>query len=112
LAEVAEWPAARRLAGERDTLGHYLSGHPTDAWRELLARVATCAIGDIDKHYRAPARGGERGRHGERQPFTLAGSVTGLRKQGEKRAFVQVEDGSGRFEAVLYAETFAEYAAL
>jgi DNA polymerase III alpha subunit len=34
LIEVEEWPIARKLGGERDTLGYYLSGHPTDAWRE------------------------------------------------------------------------------
>src|SRR5690606_28160790 len=28
LPQVEEWPVAQRLAGERDTLGHYLSGHP------------------------------------------------------------------------------------
>ena len=33
-------------------------------------------------------------------------------REGEKRAFVQVEDHSGRFEAVLYNETLNEYAAL
>jgi len=112
LAEIEDWPAARRLAGERDTLGHYLSGHPTDAWRELLARVVTCPNGELDKHYKPAQRQGERSRYGDRQAFTLAGSVTGLRKQGDKRAFVQVEDWSGRFEAVLYNETFAEYAPL
>ncbi|MCW5568860.1 MAG: DNA polymerase III subunit alpha, partial [Dokdonella sp.] len=109
---VDEWPLAQRLAGERDTLGHYLSGHPTDAWRELLARVVTCPNGELDKHYKPAQRQGERSRYGDRQAFTLAGSVTGLRKQGDKRAFVQVEDWSGRFEAVLYNETFAEYAPL
>ena len=41
LIEVEEWPIARKLGGERDTLGYYLSGHPTDAWRDLLARVVT-----------------------------------------------------------------------
>ena len=115
LVEVDDWPPARRLAGERDTLGHYLSGHPTDAWRELLARVVSCANGDIEKHYRVPQKQGpnaERSRYADRQAFTLAGSVLGLRKQGEKRAFVQVEDHSGRFEAVLYNETITEYAAL
>ncbi|MBN8481877.1 MAG: DNA polymerase III subunit alpha [Xanthomonadales bacterium] len=112
LVEVEDWPAARRLAGERDTLGHYLSGHPTDAWRELLARVVSCPNGELDKHHRPAQRNGERSRYGDRQAFILAGSVTGLRKQGDKRAFVQVEDGTGRFEAVLYNETFAEFAPL
>ncbi len=111
LVDVDDWPAERRLAGERDTLGHYLSGHPTDAWRELLARVTSCAIGELDKHYRVPAKSanGERNRFSDRQAFTLAGSVLGLRKQGDKRAFVQVEDFSGRFEAVLYNDALLEF---
>src|SRR5690606_5190608 len=112
---VAEWPVALRLAGERDTLGHYISGHPTDAWRELLADATTCPIGEIDKHFRPPARNGNgegRRRFAEQQGFTLAGSVIAVRKQGDNRAFVSVEDHSGRFEAVLYRETLAEYGEL
>ncbi|MCB1570121.1 MAG: DNA polymerase III subunit alpha, partial [Xanthomonadales bacterium] len=60
LVEVDDWPAERRLAGERDTLGHYLSGHPTDAWRELLARVTTCPVGELGRLYK-PQEG--RGRY-------------------------------------------------
>jgi len=111
LAEVSEWPIAQRLAGERDTLGHYLSGHPTDAWRDLLAAVASCPIGEIDKHYRAPPPD-QRSRYGNLQTLTLAGSVVGLRKQGDSRAFVTVEDFSGKFEAVLYRESWIEYGPL
>jgi len=111
LPDVDEWPIAQRLAGERDTLGHYLSGHPTDAWRDLLGAVTTCAIGEIDRHYRPPAREG-RSRFADLQPFTLAGSVVALRKQGDNRAFVTVEDWSGKFEAVLYRETWVEYGPL
>ena len=108
--EVPEWPIAQRLAGERDTLGHYLSGHPADAWRELFAQITSCAIGEIDKHYKPPREG--RLRFSELPQFTLAGSVVGLRKQGDSRAFVTVEDGSGKFEAVLYRETWIEYGPL
>ena len=110
LVEVDDWPAERRLAGERDTLGHYLSGHPTDAWRELLARVTTCPVGELGRLYK-PQEG--RGRYGgSQQAFILAGSVVSLRKQGESRAFVQVEDYSGRFEAVLYRESWTDFAPL
>ncbi len=109
--EVDAWPVAQRLAGERDTLGYYLSGHPTDAWRDLITEVATCPIGDIEKHHRPPAREG-RSRFADLQSFTLAGSVVGLRKQGDSRAFVTVEDFSGKFEAVLYRESWVEYGPL
>jgi DNA polymerase-3 subunit alpha len=114
LPEVDDWPTEQRLAGERDTLGHYLSGHPTDAWRELIAKVATCPVGEIDKHYTAPNRGGQPGdrfrvRFSDLPQFTLIGSVISIRKQGESRAFVQIEDYSGKFEAVLYAETWMQF---
>ncbi|MBS0284076.1 MAG: DNA polymerase III subunit alpha, partial [Proteobacteria bacterium] len=36
LASVPEWPPEQRLAGERDTLGHYLSGRPTLLWHDTL----------------------------------------------------------------------------
>ncbi|MEP7044396.1 MAG: DNA polymerase III subunit alpha [Dokdonella sp.] len=111
LTEVAEWPVEQRLAGERDTLGYYLSGHPTDAWRELIKEIATCPIGDIEKHYRPPSREG-RSRFADLQSFTLAGSVIAIRKQGDSRAFVTVEDFSGKFEAVLYRESWVEYGPL
>ena len=113
--DAPDWPVAQRLAGERDTLGYYLSGHPTDAWRELIAEVTTCPIGDIDQHFRAPsktAQGERRSRFVDLQPFTLAGSVIGIRKQGDSRAFVTVEDYSGKFEAVLYREAWNDYGAL
>ena len=114
LVEADEWPDAQRLAGERDTLGHYLSGHPTNAWRELIAKVATCPIGEIDKHYTSPHKGAAPGdrfrvRFSDLPQFTLIGSVVGIRKQGDARAFVQIEDFSGRFEAVLYAETWMQF---
>ncbi|GAA0722763.1 DNA polymerase III subunit alpha [Dokdonella soli] len=111
LTEVADWPVAQRLAGERDTLGHYLSGHPTDAWRDLITEVASCPIGEIDKHYRPPS-GERRSRFVDLPSFTLAGSVIAVRKQGDSRAFVTVEDFSGKFEAVLYRESWVEYGPL
>jgi len=111
LPEVDPWPIEQSLAGERDTLGHYLSGHPTDAWRDLIAKAATCPIGEIDKHYKAPPP--ERQfRYADQQSFTLVGAVMGIRKQGDSRVFVQVEDFSGKFEAILYREAWVEFGPL
>ncbi len=108
--DVDDWPIAQRLAGERETLGYYLSGHPTDAWRTLIAEVTTCPIGEIEKNYK-PRQAG-RSRFVDLQPMTLAGSVIAVRKQGDSRAFVTVEDFSGKFEAVLYRESWVEYGPL
>ena len=36
LPETDEWPLLQKLTGERETLGHYLSGHPMDPHLSLL----------------------------------------------------------------------------
>ncbi|MGA8277323.1 MAG: DNA polymerase III subunit alpha [Rhodanobacteraceae bacterium] len=114
-ASVQDWPIARRLSGERETLGHYLSGHPTNAWRTLIEKIATCPIGEIGNHYVAPAANrqtAERRGPVSGQPFVLAGQVTTVRKRGDAMAFAQIEDWSGRIEAGLFREIWKEFAAL
>ncbi len=100
LPEVEAWPVKQLLAGEtHESLGHYLSGHPTDEWRDLITKIATCPIGEIDKHHKPPPP--ERQfRYSDQQSFTLVGAVMGIRKQGDSRVFVLVEDFSGKFEAI------------
>jgi DNA polymerase III subunit alpha len=111
LPTTSEWPIERKLAGERETLGHYLSGHPTDAWRGLIARIATSPIGEIDQHYKPPAPHERRGRFSD-QSYTIAGQVIAIRKRGDAMAFVQVEDFSGRIEVSLFREAWVEYGPL
>jgi DNA polymerase-3 subunit alpha len=116
LANVPDWPPEQRLAGERDTLGHYLSGHPTLLWRETLAQLATCPIGEIGQRYQPPKPraddDGNRFRRAPETPWIVAGQLVDLRKRGTDQAFVQLEDFSGRIEVSLFREAFAENAAL
>jgi DNA polymerase-3 subunit alpha len=113
LVSIAEWPVEQRLAGERDTLGYYLSGHPTESWREVLTQLATCPLGEIAQRYTPPAkpRGDEDNRF--RRPvetnWIAAGQLVDLRKRGDNQAFVQIEDWSGRLEVSLFRETFFDY---
>jgi DNA polymerase-3 subunit alpha len=111
LPTTGEWPIERKLAGERETLGHYLSGHPTDSWKGLIARVATSPIGEIDQHYKPPGPNERRGRFSD-QTYTIAGQVIAIRKRGDAMAFVQVEDWSGRIEVSLFREAWVEYGPL
>ena len=116
LANVPEWPPEQRLAGERDTLGHYLSGHPTLLWRDTLAQLATCPIGEIGQRYQPPKPraddDGNRFRRAPETPWVVAGQLVDLRKRGTDQAFVQLEDFSGRIEVSLFREAFVENAAL
>jgi DNA polymerase-3 subunit alpha len=116
LASVAEWPVEQRLAGERDTLGHYLSGHPTATWREVLTQLATCPLGDIGQRFQPPKPrsddDGNRFRRPAEVNWIVAGQLVDLRKRGDNQAFVQLEDWSGRIEVSLFRETFMEFAPL
>ena len=111
------WTLERKLAGERATLGHYLSGHPTDPWREVLAQLATCPIGEIAERYEPPApRGGDgeenRWRRTPETPWAVAGMVTRVFRHGDTGVGVRIEDWSGAMTTNFFREAMEQYGAL
>ena len=111
LPQVPEWPLLQRLQGERETLGHYLSGHPLDPYRDELRALVGHDLGDLDRLW---SERPEDERRGWRQEATvvLAGQVTGMRKRGDSQAFVQLDDGRGRIECAFFAEALQDNAQL
>ena len=115
LPTVPEWPLEQKLQGERDTLGHYLSGHPTDPWREELAQLATCPLGEIADRYQPPRPRKNDGddnrfRRGPDTPWTVAGMVVAVRKRGDSDAFVRLEDSTGSIEVSFFGELYQQVA--
>jgi len=112
LPECEEWPLKQRLDGERDTLGHYLSGHPLDPYREELQALVGTDLGQLDSLWAArDTKGGGNSWRPETQVI-VAGQVTSMRKRGDSQAFVLLEDGRGRLECGFFADASAEYAHL
>jgi DNA polymerase-3 subunit alpha len=123
LPSAPEWPLEQLLQGERDTLGHYLSGHPTDPWKDELAQLSTCPLGEIVDRYQPPSHSsnrarkngdddGNRFRRGPDAPWTIAGMVSAVRKRGDSDAFVRIEDGSGSIEVSFFGELYQQAAPL
>ena len=84
-----EWSDSIRLAGERETLGLYLTGHPLSRYRSELRQFASARIKDVNSE--RPASGtNERGFYPARSA-TLAGYVHEIRKRG-----VRTSRGAGR----------------
>ncbi len=106
LPTVPDWPLEQKLAGERETLGHFLSGHPLDPWQSELASLVGSNLGELDRVF---AQG--KNNRGEAQ-VVLAGLVTAVRRRGDSQAFVQIEDTRGRLECAFFSDAFAEYAPL
>jgi DNA polymerase III subunit alpha len=97
-----EWTEAVRLAGERETLGLYLTGHPLGRFEAGLPRFVTHRIGDLVSD--RPVAGLEAGRFGGR-PVTVAGLIDEVKKRGP-RVLVTLDDRTGRIEVMLFEETY------
>ncbi|HET7757853.1 MAG TPA: DNA polymerase III subunit alpha [Steroidobacteraceae bacterium] len=105
-APLPEWSAAVRLAGERETLGLYLTGHPLARFEEALARLVSHRIADLvgDR----PSPGLEPGRFGSARAVTVAGLIDEVKKRGP-RVIVTLDDRTGRLEVLLFEETWQKH---
>ncbi|MGH8198756.1 MAG: DNA polymerase III subunit alpha [Steroidobacteraceae bacterium] len=103
---LREWTEAVRLAGERETLGLYLTGHPAKSYTALLACVASHWIGDLVSE--RPMPGAEPVRFGGGKPVTVGGLVDEIKKRGP-RFIVTLDDSTGRLEVTLFEDVYQKY---
>jgi DNA polymerase-3 subunit alpha len=105
-APLPEWSEAVRLAGERETLGLYLTGHPLARFESALPRFVSHRIGDLVSD--RPLPGLESGRFGGGKPVTIAGLIDEVKKRGP-RVILTLDDRTGRIEAMLFEETWHKH---
>lgn len=98
-ANLPEWSMEQRLQYEKETLGYYLSAHPTQRYAKELQHFITAPLAELDTH--------------TSQSVTIAGWVMGLRvlftKRGDRMAIVTLEDRSGRLDVTIFSEVFNTY---
>jgi DNA polymerase-3 subunit alpha len=102
LPDVPAWSEAERLAGEKESLGFFISGHPLERFREELGQWANVTIGQLKTL-------------AEEREVCVGGLITGLRllktKKGDRMAAFQLEDQEGQAEIVVFPETYKRVAA-
>ncbi len=95
LPDVAPWTESEHLAGEKDALGLYLSGHPIDSFRDQLEAAGAQAISSLE------AGGGI---------VRVGGIITGHRplktRTGKPMAVLTLEDRHGTLEVVVFPKTY------
>lgn len=93
-------PLSQKLAWEKELLGIYVSGHPTDQHAEVLK-----------KYEGAIARTRDEDRNGF--PVVIGGVVETVKsiltKKGERMAFVTIADKTSSIEAVAFPKVFSEH---
>jgi DNA polymerase-3 subunit alpha len=113
---LPEWSEAVRLAGERETLGLYLTGHPIAEYERELTPIISGRIADVGgaRPVGAGNEGAERGGNPWRGPgrsVTVAGLVLEVRKRGGRTSFI-LDDRSGRLEVTIFDDLYQQYRAL
>ncbi|MGC9008570.1 MAG: OB-fold nucleic acid binding domain-containing protein, partial [Halothiobacillaceae bacterium] len=112
VVEIPEWDDFDRLAQEKDVLGLYLTGHPIQGVMDEIRQFTDMRFGELTGQLEdmAPkANGRPQERH-----VVVAGLMIGVRpritQQGEKEAFLLLDDGTGRIEARLFPEDYKRHA--
>jgi DNA polymerase-3 subunit alpha len=99
LPDTLDWPVMERLTHEFEAVGSYLSAHPLDAYAGQLRKLRVTPAADISARMAGTSP-------------NVAGVIISKQERtsakGNRFAFVQLSDGSGVFEIVVFSETLAQ----
>ncbi len=97
LPAMAEWSPNQRLAAEKETLGFYVTGHPLADYREVIAKQAAVTTDRLPSCR-------------DKETVKLCAIVAAVKeiatKNGERMAFVTLEDLAGTVEAIAFPELY------
>ncbi len=105
---VADWTEAQRLAGERETLGLFLTGHPITPYQPDLKLLGCTRLSDVVSTPKpaTPIDGVRAWSAGK--AATIAGLVLEIRRRPNRVTLI-LDDRSARLEVSLYEETFQQH---
>ncbi len=99
LANLPDWTMEQKLAGEKELLGIYVSGHPLDRFRDKITDLATHfsdRLEDLEKN----------------TPVALCGMLTNIvrktNRDGKYWAALKIDDGRGTVDAMVFANRYEE----
>ncbi|TCT34803.1 DNA polymerase III subunit alpha [Martelella mediterranea] len=102
LPEFTPLTDSERLMREYQMLGFYQTAHPLDAYSDLLKKMRVQSFSEFSLSVK---NGASRGR--------LAGTVVGKQerktKTGNRMGIINLSDGTGQYEAVLFSEALYQY---
>ena len=104
LPDIPEYTPQELMTMEKETTGLYLSGHPMDAYRDLVRRLNAPSIASILEDF---AQEGGPTRFADNQRISIAGVVTSSKTKTTKNnslmAYVTVEDDTGAIELLCFS---------
>jgi DNA polymerase-3 subunit alpha len=99
LPNVPDWTQKEKLAGEKEMIGFYVTGHPLDEYREKVR--------DLISHDSSQLEGLNRG-----DQVALCGVITNIQrrrnKEGKPWAMFQLEDWFGQADCMAFATAYEQ----
>src|SRR5579883_470464 len=99
LANLPDWTMEQKLAGEKEMLGIYVSGHPLDRWSDKVMDLATHITDKLDDL--------EKG-----VEVKLCGIITGIvrktNREGKYWAAMKLDDRRGTVDAMVFAPRYED----
>jgi DNA polymerase-3 subunit alpha len=99
LVNLFDWTMEQKLAGEKEVLGIYVSGHPLDRFQDKLADLATHftdKLEDLEKN----------------TPVALCGIITSIvrktNREGKYWASLKIDDRRGTVDTMVFANRYEE----
>jgi DNA polymerase III subunit alpha len=105
---VDDWSEAQRLAGERETLGLFLSGHPITPYEPDLKLLGCARLADVVSTPKPAAAADGVRSWSAGKAATVAGLVLEIRRRPNRVTLI-LDDRSARLEVSLYEETFQQH---
>ena len=111
LPRLPDFPSRQKLAMEKEISGVYITGHPLDDYRALLAKFpfTTAQLEGLE----------ERDDHGlemDGQVVEMAGILTEVKgkatKKGAYMGFITLEDLTGQIECLVFPKVYERYQAM
>jgi DNA polymerase-3 subunit alpha len=118
ISESQEFDEKQKLSLEAELLGIYVSGHPLFRFKDIMEKLSSMTIAQIQELPTVARPEGFNPRMGdEHDPSKRSMVITGmiseskiiLTKKGDKMAFVTFEDLTGKIECLFFPKTFAEF---
>jgi DNA polymerase-3 subunit alpha len=98
LPAVRPWSETEALAGEKEALGLYMSGHPLQRYASALEIAGAKPLSALTQ---------------SEADVSIGGGVSGLRllktRRGDRMAVFMLEAEDGKLEAVVYPEAFGKF---
>jgi DNA polymerase-3 subunit alpha len=102
LPNVPEWTDKENLAGEKELLGFWVTGHPLDRYRDKIGELATYDTGNLE----GLAKNAE---------VALCGVLRGItkkrNKEGKPWVALTIEDTQGSVDGMVFASSYERLAA-